>query len=80
LECDFIAVREQRIEMLIQVTVSLKDEKTKKRELQSFAKTNKELRLENIPSIVITEDSSSSIIYDDTQIKIVNLKEWLLDE
>ena len=80
LECDFIAVREQRIEMLIQVTVSLKDEKTKKRELQSFAKTKKELRLENIPSIVITEDNSSSIIYDDTQIKIINLKEWLLDE
>ena len=80
LECDFIAVREQRIEMLIQVTVSLKNEKTKKRELQSFAKTKKELRLENIPSIVITEDGSSSIIYDDTQIKIVNLKEWLLDE
>ncbi len=79
LECDFIVQEDQEIKMLIQVTSSLKDEKTKKRELQSFSKTKKELKLENVESIVITEDHSSETVYDDIEIKIVNLKEWLLD-
>ncbi len=78
LECDFIVQEDQEIKMLIQVTSSLKDEKTKKRELQSFSKTKKELKLENVASIVITEDYSSETVYDDIEITIVNLKEWLL--
>jgi predicted AAA+ superfamily ATPase len=78
LECDFIVQKEQEIKKLIQVTSSLKDEKTRKRELQSFSKTKKELKLEEMDSIVITEDNSSETTYDDTEIKIINLKEWLL--
>lgn len=79
LECDFIVQKDQEIKMLIQVTSSLKDEKTKKRELQSFSKTKKELKLKNVESIVITEDPSSETVYDDIEIRIVNLKEWLLN-
>ncbi len=79
LECDFIVQKDQEITMLIQVTSSLKDEKTKKRELQSFSKTIKELKLKHIDSVVITEDNSGETIYDDTEIKIINLKEWLLE-
>jgi predicted AAA+ superfamily ATPase len=78
LECDFIVQKEQEIKKLIQVTSSLKDEKTRKRELQSFSKTKKELKLEEVDSIVITEDNCSEAVYDDTEIKIINLKEWLL--
>jgi len=79
LECDFIVQKDQEIKMLIQVISSLKDEKTKKRELQSFSKTKKELKLKNVESIVITEDPSSETVYDDIEIRIVNLKEWLLN-
>ena len=79
LECDFIVQKDQEIKMLIQVTSSLKDEKTRKRELQSFSKTKLELKLENVDTIVITEDNSSETIYDDIEIKIINLKEWLLE-
>ena len=79
LECDFLVQKDQEIQMLIQVTVSLKDDKTKKRELQSFSKTKKELNLEDVDSIVITEDNSSKTVYDDTEIRIINLKEWLLE-
>ena len=72
--------KDQEITMLIQVTSSLKDEKTKKRELQSFSKTKKELKIEKVLiSVVITEDNSGETIYDDTEIKIINLKEWLLE-
>ncbi len=79
LECDFIVQKDREIQMLIQVTSSLKDDKTKKRELQSFSKTKKELNLEHVESVVITEDNSSETVYDDIEIKIVNLKEWLLE-
>ena len=80
LECDFIVQKGKEIKMLIQVTSSLKDEKTKKRELQSFAKTKKELKLTDIASIVITEDPSSEIMYESEKIQIIHLKEWLLDK
>jgi predicted AAA+ superfamily ATPase len=79
LECDFIVEKDQEIKRLIQVTSSLKEGKTRKRELQSFSKTKQELKLEDVESIVITEDNSSETIYDDTTIKIINLKEWLLE-
>ena len=79
LECDFIGQKEQEIKMLIQVISSLKDEKTKKRELQSFAKTKKELKLKNVPCIVIAEDPSSEVVYEGVEIQIIHLKEWLLD-
>jgi len=80
LECDFIVQKEQEIQMLIQVTSSLQNEKTRKRELQSFSKTLQELKLQKVACIVITEDNSSEIVYDDTHINIVNLKEWLLSK
>ena len=52
---------------LIVIVHTIKDEETKK-----------ELNLEHVASVVITEDNSHETVYDDTEIKIVNLKEWLL--
>lgn len=78
LECDFLVEKENEIRQLIQVTSSLEDEKTKKRELRVFSKTIEELQLKNIESIVIHEGNTSSIIYDDLEIKSINIKEWLL--
>jgi len=80
LECDFVVQKEQEIIMLIQVSKSLANEKTKKRELQPFALTMKELKLKNVRSLVITEDNSSTIVYDGVEISIVSIKEWLLFE
>jgi len=78
LECDFVVESDKKIKYLIQVTSSLKDEKTKTRELKSFKKTIEELKLENIKCLIISEDSSSHISYDDIKIDVLNLKEWLL--
>ena len=80
LECDFIIEKEQKLTTLIQVTSSLKDEKTKKRELQPFSKTIQELKLQEIESLVITEDNSSNETYDGLDIKVINIKEWLIFE
>jgi len=77
-ECDFLIEKDQKIEALIQVTLSLKEEKTKKRELRVFAKTIKELNLENVNCIVISEDTSKLEVYDGMKIEIINVIEWLL--
>lgn len=78
LECDFLIEKENEIKALIQVTSSLKDEKTKKREMQSFAKTISELNLKNVTSMIICEDTSKVEIYEDVTIEMLNIKEWLL--
>jgi len=78
LECDFIVEEENRIIQLLQVTSSIKDEKTKKRELRVFSKTIEELQLKNIELLVIYEDNTSNVIYDNLNIKILNIQEWLL--
>ena len=78
-ECDFIVQKDNQIVQLIQVTLSLKDEKTKKRELSVFKKVKEELKLDNIEQIVITSDEGDTIIYyNDEKIKIINIFEWLL--
>ena len=77
-ECDFLIEKEQKIEALIQVTLSLKEEKTKKRELRVFAKTIGELNLENVNCMVISEDTSKLEVYDGVEIEIINVIEWLL--
>ncbi len=79
LECDFIVEKENTITQLIQVTSSLKDEKTKKRELRVFSKTIEDLQLKNIELLVIHEDNASDVLYDDLNIKTINIKEWLIN-
>jgi predicted AAA+ superfamily ATPase len=78
LECDFLVEEENQISKLIQVTTSLKDEKTKKRELRSFVKTINELQLKDVQCIVIYEDKTDLFEYENTQINGYNIKEWLL--
>lgn len=78
LECDFIIEKENEIVQLIQVASSIKDEKTKKRELRVFSKTIEELQLKNVTLVLIHEDNTLDEIYDDLSIKSINIKEWLL--
>ena len=79
LEIDFLVQKDQNITALIQVTKSLKNEKTKKRELQPFAVAKKELKLKNVESILICEEASEDfIVYDGVDIRVVSLIEWLL--
>jgi predicted AAA+ superfamily ATPase len=76
LECDFVVEKDRKIVELIQVTVSLKDEKTRKRELASFAKVVEELNLKNVKLTVLCEDSSEQL---GDGIEVVNVLEWLLN-
>ena len=78
LEVDFIAEKDNKIQKLIQVTKSLKDEKTKKREFTSFTKIIDELQLNNVELLVISEDKSTDEIIDDKVVKVINILEWLV--
>ena len=78
LECDFVVQKDSKIEMLIQVSKTLKDEKTKKREFSSFGKTMKEIKLNDVELLVISEDKSETCKFENQEIQIVNILEWLV--
>ncbi len=75
LEIDFVVEKENRIVQLIQVSKTLKDEKTRKRELAPFAKAKEELHLDDVESILISEDATQSL---EDGVELINIKEWCL--
>lgn len=74
-EIDFVLEHENKIVELIQVSKTLENEKTKKREMDVFYKTIEELKLLDVKCTVISENKSAKI--DDT-INMINILEWLL--
>ena len=78
-EVDFLIKEYEKITHLIQVSQTLGDEKTKKRELRALVKASDELKhSENINLLILTMDESSTKMIDDKIIKVVNILEWLL--
>ena len=75
LEIDFVAERERKIVALIQVSKTINEAQTLKREFQPFEKTCQELKLSDVRRMVITEDHSRVI----ENVEVINIKEWLLD-
>jgi predicted AAA+ superfamily ATPase len=75
LEIDFVVEDKNKIVQLIQVTKSIQDEKTRKRELRAFGKVKKELHLDEVACIVISEDRTEHL---EEGIEMINVKEWLL--
>ena len=63
-EIDFVVVKDKKIEQLIQVSKSLEDEKTKKREIGVFQKAIDELGLKEVKCLVICEDKTTKIQND----------------
>ncbi len=76
LEVDFLLREADKIE-LIQVSVTLEDKETYKRELRVFAQAKKELRGE-IKCTLISLDDSKRVEYDGCAVEIVNILEFLV--
>lgn len=74
-EIDFVLEYENKIVELIQVSKTLENKKTKKRELDVFSKTIEELKLPDVKCTVISEDKSAKI---DDNISMINILEWLV--
>ncbi len=77
-EVDFVVKDGLDIKNLIQVCWSMRDEKTKNRELRSLQKAMKELKVEN--ALIITEDTEGEEKLNGFTVKTVPLWKWLLTE
>jgi len=75
-EVDFLIKEGFEIKQLIQVCYSLKDEKTKKREIKTLLKASKELKCDHL--LIITWDEEGEENVNAQKIKIYPLWKWLL--
>ena len=76
-ECDFLIKDNLKITGAIQVTLSLKDEKTKKREFRGLMEAMIAHNLKE--GLIITEKESGKLKIDDKEIQIKPVYEWLND-
>ncbi len=76
-ECDFIVKDGLDITTAIQVTLSLKDERTRKREIRGLIEAMNTHNLDT--GLIITENEKETTIMDDRTITIKPIYEWLND-
>lgn len=76
LEVDFLVKEKQKIKSAIQVCLTLKDFKTKDREIKSIVKAMAELKLKQ--GLIITEDEEGEIKIDNKKITVIPIYRWLL--
>ncbi len=78
-EVDFLLKEYEQITHLLQVSQTLEDDKTKKRELRALVKAYDELKhVDSIRLWLLTMDESSIEQIDGKEIEIINILEWLL--
>ncbi len=76
-EIDFLIKEKELITHLIQVSLTLNDEKTKKREIRALLKAKQELKC-NAKLMILTLDSNQILNIQNEEIEIVNVLKWLL--
>jgi len=76
-EVDFLIKEKEKITHLIQVSFTLNDKKTKKREIRSLIKAKKELNCK-AELIILTMDKDETIEMENEKIEIINVIKWLL--
>ncbi|EKD56357.1 MAG: hypothetical protein ACD_58C00214G0004 [uncultured bacterium] len=76
LEVDFLVKEKTKFQMLVQVTWSIEDEATKKREVKALVEALDELNLKN--GTILTNSEKETIKIDNKTIEIMPVCEWLL--
>lgn len=78
-EVDFLIKEYKDITHLVQVSQTLVDEKTKKRELRSLLKASDELaHSASVELLLLSMDETHTEFVDDKRVEVVNILEWLL--
>lgn len=78
-ECDFVVQRGTEIEKLIQVTWSMKDDETRRREINGLKEASDVTGCRNL--YIVTADESEEIVVDEGRtIHVVPAWRWLLDK
>ncbi len=80
-EVDFLLKEYEQITHLVQVSQTLSDVKTRKRELRALVKASDELKYTQVTKLwLLTMDESGTDQIDGKKIEIINILEWLLLE
>ena len=74
-EIDFVIAQNGKIQELIQVSLTLENEKTRKREISALLKGADELRCNTLT--IITQDEQETISENDKTIEVVFVIDWL---
>ena len=76
-EIDFVLAKNGHIQQLIQVSLLLNNEKTRKREISALIKTANDLKCNNLK--IITQDEKETIVQNDKTIEVVSVIDWLCE-
>jgi len=74
-EVDFYVPKKQ---LLIQVSYTLQDDRTRTREVKSLKKIMEQLQIK-VGLIITYDDKEETINYDDNEIKIIPLLKWIME-
>jgi predicted AAA+ superfamily ATPase len=77
-EIDFVVAQNGKIQELIQISLTLENEKTHKREISALLKGADELRCNALT--IITQDEKKTISKDDKTIEVVSVIDWLCSQ
>ncbi len=75
-ECDFLIRQGNKITNAVQVSLSLKEPKTKKRELKGIIEAMKEHKLKE--GLILTEEEKETIVIEGRKITVRPVYEWVL--
>lgn len=76
-ECDFVCRKKGKIELLVQVSISLIDTNTKKRELLGLTEAMDSYYTKQ--AIIITEMEEDSLMHNNNEISVIPAWKWLLN-
>jgi len=77
-EIDFVIAKNGNIQELIQVSLSLNNEKTRKREISALVKAANDLKCNNLK--IITQEDKDTIVQNGQTIEIISIIDWLCSE
>jgi uncharacterized protein len=77
-ECDFLIKKEDKISSAIQVGISLKDEKTRTREINGLLEALQKFKLKT--GLILSMDQEEEIMIEDKKIIIKPIWKWLLED
>jgi len=75
-ECDFVITEKRKVVEVIQVSVNLFDEKTRKREIEGLYEAMEMYDLKE--GLIITEDERETVDYQNKIINVIPVWEWML--
>jgi predicted AAA+ superfamily ATPase len=78
IEVDFVIYKKRKVDLLVQVCLSIDNGKTRNREIRALIQAGKELSASKY--FIVTMDNEETINADNITIEVVRIADWLLRE